>query len=433
MMPKTILLFTLVFLVGCGGTDSNSRIAFRVSLSQLPTIGNSQVFEGWAVVNGIPASTGRFVVDASTTPARVRSPDGVRNYGTVLEATFGPAATGLGRDFPRILEASHFFITIESSIGSSLRPSAQILLAGLIVGDRADLSPFGETGPGAAAALPDWTQALVTAMLTSPTGGGSPENGVWFTSDPNPPGLSSLGLQALMQDSFQYEAWVRDPVLSTWWSLGTFRDPARFDRDAQVAPTRGTDSIGLLTPGQDFVRAALLGGSMALDLTSGDFEAFVTLEPEADNAAEPFPLVLLSAPIPVNAVSATGRADRNVMMVTAPADLPLLSVQGSSTEITFTGRAPPSLGAATAGQYVIYLRAASTTLTPIRFTVSSMGEVRSFPSGLSMGTQSSFTANGSNTGLGLAFPNILNADEILIALEPQGVEFPDPATPVLLS
>lgn len=432
-MHRTTALFLVGLLcAGCGSSDPRPRIAFDLSLAALPALGSASVYQGWAVVDGIPVTTGRFVIDASVAPARVTSPDGIRIYGTTSRSTFGPAATGLGQDFPRIVDATHFFITIESRSELSLRPSGNVILAGPIIGDAAELAIFGEEGPGSPKKADGSAPLGGTAMLTSPTGGGNPWNGVWFTTTPAFPGGPSLDLPVLAREGLLYEGWVMDVIGGVWLSLGKFSDPGFLDLDAQTSPTRGLLSAGLLAPGQDFIFPAVAGAATPLFLADGTMEAFITLEPVPDNSPAPFPLRLLSAPIPAAAVGGTGAAALEIPMTAQPTALPLLQIQGTPSFIQFAGQAPASPGGETAGRYVIYLKAGESNLVPLRFTVSETGAVFSSPAGIQIGDRSSFAMNATNTGLFANFPDITAATEICIAVEPQGFEFPAASTPVLM-
>ena len=265
---------------------------FELVLSGLTDLGDQRGhYEGWAVVNGLPVSTGKFIVNEAFVPARVTSITGHRVYGTLAGATFGPAVTGLGSSFPLITSATHLFVSIEPEGDSDGVPSGNVIIAGEIIGESAVLSFTGDLAVGTPA-NPDLSMVSGDCLLINPTGDGIDANGIWFSAQP----VGSTGISLPpAAGSWEYEGWVIDPGTGDRYSTGKFRATGRFDIDAQTAPTRGTASIGLLDPGQDFVNAATIGATQATDLVDGSWRVFITVEPSADNAAGPFPLRIFDA------------------------------------------------------------------------------------------------------------------------------------------
>ena len=431
MLRRGTCLVLLLLVAGCSGSRSTPRVVFRLSLVGLPPLAADSVYEGWAVVGGIAASTGKFILNANAVPPLVTSPDGIRIYGNTSEATFGPSATGLGEDFPLIREATHFFITIETRSGFTQTPSGNVIMAGPIVDETAVLSTTGVMGPTGATGLPDFSTASGSVLLTNATGMAAPESGVWFSTSPVAPGMPSLSLPELVDGQWRYEAFIQD--FQQFVSLGTFRSVDRYDFDAQSNPTRGTQSIGLNVPGQDFHVAATRHAATPLNLATGDWVAVITLEPVPDNDEAPFPLPLLSAIIPPDAVSAQGLSSRDVTMNTHLVDLPMLMVAATPAEISFTGNGPPSLIAPTAGLYGLQLRIGGMLTSPILFQVDGAGQVLDEQGTTVFGDVTSFVMNDVNTGLLGAFPDATAASEVCISLQPQGLTVDDGSTPTLLS
>lgn len=426
---RVLFAIMLVALASCGGGGEPGRFAFEITLQGLPDLGaQSGHYEGWAVISGVALSTGKFVVDASFAPARVTSPAGNRIYGTVNGASFGPSNTGIGQGFPLITSASHFFITIEAEGDSDGLPSGTVVLAGRIMGDSAVLTFTGEIDTGVVA-NPDYSAVSGDAILVNATGGGVDANGVWFA--PQPAGSMGLSLP-VPAGAFEYEGWVIEQATGTRYSTGKFVVTDRFDFDAQTNPTRGTASIGLLAPGQDFVNAATVNASPGpLDLTDGTWRVVLTVEPCADNSADPFPLRLLDADIPTDAIDMNGLAGMDVMLDSQFTNLPELDAMASAGLLTLTGQAPGELGPATAGLYALWACVGGANELVARFVVDDTAmQVTSLDGMTVFGSTSSFSFDPTNTGL--TFPAVETATGFFITLEPQGDPEAGPSEHVVL-
>jgi hypothetical protein len=121
------------------------------------------------------------------------------------------------------------------------------------------------------------------------------------------PPAPSLELPAL-PDGWIYEGWVAtdDGPIST----GRFASPDDADLD-DAGPTAGPDP-GPPFPGQDFIDPPLV-------LNDGGVRAVITVEPEPDPSAAPFPLrPLVTDPIAA-ATAPTAQAMTNIAADTVPA------------------------------------------------------------------------------------------------------------------
>lgn len=431
MARHLVFVVLALSLAACGGGDGRGRIVFRLSTERLSDLGRGLGhYEGFAIVNGIPVSTGKFVVNAATTPAAITSPDGERVYGTTLQATFGPSATGLGENFPFIEDASGFFVTIEPEGDRDGVPSGNVVMAGMVQGRAADLDSVGLQplgGPG----LGDLSTASGLATLVTPTGGGAnPESGLWFVADAagTMPGLTLPPAEG----AWTYEGFVR--VGTTYWSTGKFRSSSTFDFDAQTNPAKGPTGVGFRAPGQDFLGATTVGASEMLDLAEGGWRVEVTLEPRIDNAMRPFPLRVFEAVIPTAAVNMAGQGVAEIELTNVAASLASLDVTLSPGLITCNGSAPQTLGSAAAGFYTLWVEVSGGMPERIADFIGpdGPGVVTSPDGSVVYGGSASFGFDPVNTGLLAAFPDVAAATRVFITQEPVGLVPTVPSEAIVL-
>jgi hypothetical protein len=225
------------------------------------------LYEGWAIVDGAPVSTGVFNVNADGEPIE---PGG----GAVIE------------EFPvteDVAMATEIKISIEPADDGDPAPSGLIILGGALQDDMAEL----HTGLGDVAA------ASGCYVLATPSDNHEDDmndhQGIWWLTMPGPePGLMDL---PDLGSAWTYEGWVVDTSGGTPmpYSTGTFASGDMADSD-QAGPMGGGPPL----PGQDFV--AYQGGPV-LDLASGDFAAVISIEPVPDNSPAPFQLKPLAGMI----------------------------------------------------------------------------------------------------------------------------------------
>ncbi len=411
----------LLTLAACGGEASPGRIEFTLSLTGLPPLPTRMgAYEGWAIVNGLPVSVGRFNIDASTAPATVRLLSGAA-LGPVTGATFGPASTGLGGAFPLITTASGFFITIEAPDAVRGVPTNCVVMAGDFTGPACALTMAGIAHGGTNWTLGAHQAASAAVLKASPSDGNAhPEQGLWFVGDVAgaTPGLADLPLR---QDGWRYEAWTTDgapgaPALAGR-SLGTFAGAVGRDADALASPTRGVANPGFAFPGADFITAFSAVGN-PVSLSDGAHEVFVTIEPAEDNAEGPFPLTILSTAIPASAVvGGVTAADINLVQVA----LPSLALAATAADVTLSGDGFREQGGAQRGEYVLWaaLPPLSEPVLVARL-VRDAGVMRSVATGLIVGAPGNVVLTAFNTGLGAAFPDLGSATTAFITFEAQG-------------
>lgn len=431
MKRRLLVLFACPVLATCGGGNGDpGRIAFDVSFTNLPDLGRGQGhYEGFAVLAGEPRSTGKFIVNSAFTPPLVTSPDGVRVYGDVQGATFGPAATGVGQAFPFIQEATDFFVSIEPESDTDSVPSGNTVMVGAFVGGSAVLGPVGTTatgGPG----IGNFAAAAGSAVLVNPTGlTDSDQNGVWFATDATG-AVPSLALPA-PTGTWTYEAFVSDGTQT--FPVGRFRDPAAPDDDAQATPLRGGSGIGFRAPGQDFINAAVFGAAQPRILVGGTWRVEITVEPVQDNAPGPFPLRILEAMIPQDAVSVAGVVAREVPLASLAAALPAIATQAGPGSLSGSGSGLGPLGGVRAGAYACWSVIGGAPALVARFVVDAGGQVTS-PDGVTVfGTLAAFVFDPVNTGLGAAFPPVGLGTEVFITQEAQASSSATPAPVVVVA
>lgn len=447
------LFVALLVLAACGGGDNRGRFAYQLRLTGLPdsaTVGGH--YEGWAIVDGVAMSTGRFIVEGSGPGAGVFNPEHNRYLGTASNASFGPSSTGLGEDFPYLTESSHLFITLEPEGDNDRVPSCNVILAGAIVDSRAVLLPTGVSVPagfpcaqddgqgGHFLGLQDFAGATGVFQLRSPTddpssGQANDFAGVWFiasTAAPlngqelAPPQTFAPGLDLPpLAENLRYEGWaVVDGVER---SLGRFRDPAARDEDAMIALQRGPDGPGYDFPGGDFVVAYVPPFAIdppALDLTTsanfmdGDYRVFIGVEPERDNDLAPFGLEILSAVIPPDAVNANFQSVRDVALGSVAAALPGASATFTATSVTLGAiglRELAANGLDRRGHYELWLDVAGNAQSCGRFLIDGTMVVSLDTQGVQGSTAMALfdAASSGNPG----FPDPTTATSLFVTFE----------------
>jgi hypothetical protein len=229
----------------------------------LPALGEEAVYEGWAIVDEAPISTGRFLIDEA---------------GLVIDEAgdpidhFGVDATG----------AAAFVLTIEPKVDDDPAPSDTHLLAGDIVDGVANLSIGHPAALGTDFA--DVAGSVEVAVPTARGLAGAETAGAWFFSG----GSGSLTLPVLPA-GWTYEGWVvfdGQPV-----STGRFLDPNTADDFNGFSGDGGSPA----TPGEDFIRNAPEG--LEFPRSVAGTTAVISVEPAPDDSAAPFTLKPLVGPI----------------------------------------------------------------------------------------------------------------------------------------
>ena len=230
-----------------------------------PALQGGYHYEGWAIVDGAPVSTGKFnvgdgkIVDLDGSPIAAFSAEGLE-AATVIVITIEPPG-----DVDEIPADTHF-----------------------LAGDLTDMTANLTIGHPAALGT-DFADATGTFLLATPTDDDDSNelSGIWFLELPGP--TPSLTLPEL-PPGWRYEGWA--VIAGMPLTSGTFLMPAGAD---QAAPFSGP-SPGPPFPGEDYLANGPEGVTLPTDLSGGT--VVISVEPYPDNDPSPFvlqPLIGMAA------------------------------------------------------------------------------------------------------------------------------------------
>lgn len=267
--------FGLGFVPKSAGTPVTEYTKVVFNTSGLSTLRDGHHYEGWAIFDGQPVSTGKFNVDASGVATDL---DGI----AIPKGEFD-----VGRD---LSVATAFVITIELPGDKDIVPNETHYLAGNIDGTSSIL-----TATHADALGNDFSQAAGSYILATPTDGSdnNETSGVWFLSLQMASPAAGLALPTLPA-GWKYEGWavVDGKPLST----GKF---TAVDMADAAAPFSETLEAAPPFPGEDFLLNAPEGSTFPLDLSEA--KIVISIEPEPDDSPAPFLLKPLAGDVPANA------------------------------------------------------------------------------------------------------------------------------------
>jgi len=261
----------MLTIVACDTTtDADEGRSLELNISGLETLANGFHYEGWAIVDGQPVTTGKFNVDANGSYVDLS--------GRTVSSTFE-----VDQD---ISTATAIVLTIEPAGDTDAIPAATKYLGGDLRSGSASLSVAHGSSLG-----DSYTNAAGTYILATPTDGPDSDetSGIWFLDPSSGTPVAGLDLPTL-PDGWAYEGWVvidGNPV-----TTGTFTS---VDGADDAAPFSGP-SAGPNYPGEDFLMNAPAGLSFPLDLSGRT--AVISIEPMPDDSPAPFTLKPLAGPIP---------------------------------------------------------------------------------------------------------------------------------------
>lgn len=294
-MKRTMVLMLASATLGLAACDDTSTAplldTLDLSFVGLDALANGYHYEGWAIIDGSPFSTGKFNIDGA---GGLTTVDGVSIPGGIFE-------TGID-----LMNTSAVVITIEPSGDVDAIPADTHVLAGMIAGGSANLSV------GHAAALgDDFLSATGDYILATPTDGAmtNENSGIWFLSLTTGSPMAGLVLPALPA-GWAYEGWAvlgGQPV-----TTGRFTAVDIADQADPFSSTMG----GPPFPGEDFLMNAPTGLTFPTDLAGGT--AVISIEPEPDDAPGPFTLKPLVGAIDMSAVDHVTYALGNMATATFP-------------------------------------------------------------------------------------------------------------------
>jgi hypothetical protein len=265
-----LLLFVLLFLIGCTSkiTDTSAQLKFDVT--GLVDLGATAKYEAWIMVDGAPESIGKFSVN-SLGHMSITSFTVERNLLSV---------------------ATSCFISIETVPDSSPNHSDHIILAGDFPSDSTSSAALVVGHPSALGN--NFTAATGKYILSSPTDTNTLNEtaGIWFQNISS--GYPAVGLiLPSLPEHWKYEAWA--VIDGQTLSMGKFLFAYQSDENAPYSGSIAPPSV----PGEDFVNNLPEGISQPVIMSGKNI--FVTIEPEPDFSSAPFLLTVLKASIPANA------------------------------------------------------------------------------------------------------------------------------------
>lgn len=247
-LTTPLILLAVAALAAFVLWPSGGKRVLHLTFEGLPPLQNGYFYEGWAIIDGEPWTTGRFVVAADGSLVGM---DG--------NATGGDYLSGVD-----LTDAAMVSITVHAP-SETEGPSSPHLISGPITELRAPLDVYGV---GALEATFDEASATVRATDSEVT-------------------LADISLPQL-SGGWVYEAWVETD--STSVSLGRFgeaTDHSVHDHSGGH-PAEGTPG---LVPYADIIA----------DVDSRGGRVSITVELLNDDSPEPFGLTVLTAGIPTNA------------------------------------------------------------------------------------------------------------------------------------
>ncbi|MEM6646515.1 MAG: hypothetical protein AAF730_09715 [Bacteroidota bacterium] len=273
MTLQRISLFALAMLtiVACDtATDADEGRSLELNISGLETLASGFHYEGWAMVDGQPVTTGKFNVDANGSYVDLA--------GNAISSTFE-----VDQD---ISTASAIVLTIEPAGDTDAIPATTKYMGGDLRSGSASLSVSHGSSLG-----DSYANAAGTYILGTPTDGPNSDetSGIWFLDLSS--GMPATGLDLpTLPAGWAYEGWV--VIDGNTVSTGTFLS---VDGPDDAAPFSGPEPAPSF-PGEDFLLNAPDGLTFPLDLSGRT--AVISIEPMPDDTPAPFTLKPLAGPIP---------------------------------------------------------------------------------------------------------------------------------------
>ena len=263
----------------------------ELAFTGLDPLANGYHYEGWAIINGAPVTTGKFNVDGS---------------GNLITTSGGAIASGAFDTGMDLGSATNIVITIEPSGDTDDVPAATHVLAGPVAGGSATLT----AGDGAALG-DDFLTATGDFILATPTDGAmnNENSGIWFLSLATGSPAAGLSLPTLPA-GWAYEGWAvtgGQPVTTGRFTVVDMVDLAAPFSGAMADPP---------FPGEDFLLNAPTGLTFPTDLAGGT--AVISIEPEPDDAPTPYTLKPLVGDIDAAATDHVTYAIPNAAGATFP-------------------------------------------------------------------------------------------------------------------
>lgn len=214
----------------------------------------------------------------------------VTGSGALVDESGNPVTLKLNPiDTIDIIRAEYCIVTIEPAFVTD--PGRTVILAGSFSSIADTMSaPLKMSDPLALGATGDTLLKNLGRLyiLNTPSNSGVNCNmGMWFCDTSGNSYLPNTPLDP--NGGWQFRGWVHNKLTDVYTTTGAFFDPNAADFDG-AGPCRG-DSSAYNAPGQDWVRDTI-PGCQTINLTDGNYEVFIELEPKGRVAAFPFGLKL---------------------------------------------------------------------------------------------------------------------------------------------
>ena len=260
-MAGTVAIIAVLLIAACGGDDSNETLT--LSFSGIEPLVNDYHYEGWAIIDDSPVSTGKFNVD---------------DNGNLVDLAGKVIKNGEFDTGTDLTNASAIVLTIKPSGDTDTVPTSTHYLSGGVLDLAADLTV------GHGASLGDsFANASGKYILATPSNGqdNNETSSIWFIDLSS--GSPRQGLQLpTLPDGWEYEGWaVIEGVPVT---TGRFTDAGAPDLSAPFTGPGSTPPF----PGEDFLQDAPSGLAFPTDIRGG--KAVISIEPEPDDSGAPFTL-----------------------------------------------------------------------------------------------------------------------------------------------
>lgn len=282
-MKKLILLFALSLMVfGCSETDILDETGqMEITDIQLPALPDGYFYQGWLLVDGSFVSAGKITNDS--------------------------IAANLARfskiDISDLRNAQSFALTVENSTGA---PSDFVLLIGDFNGDTAQALTDAQASNGVQSLGRKISAGFTVQNASVPASeaGNYGTNGVWFFKG------SGENKEATLQLDYRglnYQAWLSKTIEGNEWylNMGQIESDTLADNFRNFIPAPFVANIPNF-PGEDFLQQPGSGTSYPAGFFPVDVRgAKVILTPvfsNYNNTETPFPVLLLEADIPNDAV-----------------------------------------------------------------------------------------------------------------------------------
>ena len=286
MIRKFLLIGLISGLIftGCNKDENNGVTPMTgshtliLNFQGLEMLQNGFHYEGWAIINGQPVSTGKFNVGAG---------------GNLVDLNGNSIANNSFSVTDDLSSATAVVISIEPNNDPDPAPANTHILSGNVTSSSAMLSVSGAASFGN-----DFSTVMGTYILATPTNGSNTNenSGIWFLDLSS--GSPALGLTLpTLPAGWMYEGWAVINGMPV--TTGKFTDPAAADNSA---PFSGAQA-GPPFPGEDFLQSAPAGLTFPTDLSGG--KGVITIEPSPDDSPNPFTLKPLVGDIPANATDHT--------------------------------------------------------------------------------------------------------------------------------